>query len=64
MIQIFIDRWLKDKKHVTTRTLYGTKPGHFILESTACEEAYLVFDDTVIDKRHAKHIELVRRLSL
>ena len=27
-----------------------------------CEETYLVFDDTVIDKRHAKHMELVRRL--
>ena len=27
-----------------------------------CEEGYLVFDDTVIDKRHAKHMELVRRL--
>ena len=27
-----------------------------------CEEAYLVFDDTVIDKRYAKQMELVRRL--
>ena len=27
-----------------------------------CEEAYLIFDDTVMDKRYAKQIDLVRRL--
>ena len=27
---------LKAKKYVTTWTLYGSKTGHFILESTLC----------------------------
>ena len=25
------------------------------------EEGYVIFDDTVLDKKHARHIELVRR---
>ena len=52
-----IKRYLQGEK-LTPRLLWENVRSLVV----RCEEAYLVFDDTVIDKRYAKHIELVRRL--
>lgn len=52
-----IKRYLQGEK-LTPRLLWKNVKSLVV----ACEEAYLVFDDTVLDKRYAKHMELVRRL--
>ena len=52
-----IKRYLQREK-LTPRLLWENVKSTVVRR----EEAYLVFDDTVIDKRHAKHIDLVRRL--
>jgi hypothetical protein len=51
-----LNRYLRDDK-LTPRLVWENVRGQLELSPTG----YLVFDDTVLDKRHSAHIKLVRR---
>lgn len=51
-----INRYLKGEK-ITPRLVWEKVQDHIV----PAEKAYLVFDDTVLDKNHARAIETVRR---
>lgn len=51
-----INRFLRNSKS-SPRMIWKKAKGEIVLSSNA----YLLFDDTVIDKNHSHHIELVRR---
>jgi hypothetical protein len=51
-----INRYLRGER-ITTRLLWDNVKDNLHLS----EDAYLIFDDTVLDKRYARYIELIRR---